>query len=240
MTRSPNRDLLGVVLALVALGGAGCASGRSVGLEEDRLDEAIATLTRPLPGDFAGLYAMRMSRSGGFRLAVITAGDGGRMTVSEPFGAAISLTAWSTGGPAVFFDMEAGCRRPAADVEEVLGVRAVPLAQAVRLLGGRLPALAGDDVVPRADGDIELVGDGWAARVRVAPDPWRVQEVAEVGALRGRGWRIELDDHTSSVPGRIRVENVDGRWVELELTRMEWPESARLPDLPDFPECGRP
>ena len=61
----------------------------------------------------------------------------------------------------------------------------------------------------------------------------------EARALKAgdRGWRIELEDHTSSVPGRIRVTNPDGRWVKLELARLEWPDDAPLPEVPDFPRC---
>jgi hypothetical protein len=159
------------------------------------------------------------------------------MTISEPFGAAVSLTAWSGSGTSVHFDMEEGCRRDAADLRQVLGLRALPLDQAVRLLGGRLPAAPGDDISSIDGPDLEIRGEGWAARVRLAADPWRVLEVAELGADRGEGWLIELDDHSSSVPGRIRVTNADGRWAELELSRMEWPVGAVLPMLPDFPTC---
>jgi hypothetical protein len=206
-------------------------------LDQSRLADGVAALTRPLPGDLAALYRMRVPKTGGLRLAVATSGDEGRMTISEPFGAAVSLTAWSGDGASVHFDMEHGCRRDVADLRQVLGLRALPLAQAVRLLGGRLPAVPGDDTRETEGSDIEIRGEGWAARIRLAADPWRVLEVAELGAGSDGGWLIELEDHSSSVPGRIRVTNADGRWAELELSRMEWPVGAVLPALPGFPRC---
>ena len=124
------------------------------------------------------------------------------------------------------------------DLEEVLGVGALPLAQAARLLGGRLPAAENDEIAVETDGSLTINGSGWAATVRIAPQPWRVVEVQEHRADRNAGWRLDLDDHTSSVPGRIRLEHADGRWAELDLTRLEWPEDQTLPPLPDFPPCG--
>jgi hypothetical protein len=238
MNPDRRRSLAVAVLAAVAVVGVGCASGSQVAVDPQRLDEAVSVLTRSLPGDLAALYSMRLARSGGLRLAVITAGESGRMTVSEPFGAAVSLTAWSAEGPAIHLELNEGCRSAASDLKEILGVGALPLGQAVRLLGGRLPAAPGDRLTIGSDSGIEVMGDGWAARVRVAPDPWRVVEVAELGAASGRGWVIELGDHTSSVPGRIRVVSADGRWAELRLTRMEWPDRQVLPELPDLPPCG--
>jgi len=236
---SGQRRAIGTAVLLVALTVAvGCASHGQVIVDSGQLVEAVKLLTRPLPGDFAALYSLRVARSGGLRMAVITAGDDGRLTISEPFGAAVSLTAWSASGPAVFFDMDKGCRREVVDLEEVLGAGAVPLNQAVRLLGGRLPVTPGDDVVFGSGGAIEVRGAGWAARIRLAPSPWRVVELSELRADGGGGWRLELRDHTSSVPGTIRLENSGGRWAELELKRLEWPEQASLPDLPTFEPCA--
>lgn len=238
----PSRDLgraLGagalVVLLSIAIG---CATqGRSV-IDPDSLDEAVVLLTRPLPGDIAALYSLRVAKSGGLRFAVITAGDAGRLTISEPFGGAVSLTAWSGEGPAVFFDMDQGCRREVADLEEVLGVGALPLVHAVRLLGGRLPVAPGDEVVVGPDGAIDVHGVGWGARIRLSENPWRVVEVNELRSDGLAGWQLELSSHTSSVPGTIRLENSDGRWAELDLKRLEWPEGASLPDLPVFERCA--
>lgn len=226
------------VLALTVVAHTGCESSRHSAATMEELDSAVALLVRPLPGDFAALYDLRVARSGGLRLAVLTRAGDGRMTISEPFGGAVSLSAWTAGGSSMFFDMDQGCRREVDDLEEVLGVGALPLSQAVRLLGGRLPMLPGDDVVITDGSDLRVSGDTWAVRVRLAADPWRVVEVVEDRSDENPGWRLELDSHTSSVPGRIRVENPDGRWAELELKRLEWPDATVLPDLPDFPHCG--
>jgi hypothetical protein len=101
---------------------------------------------------------------------------------------------------------------------------------------GRLPAANGDRVTAGEDGQILVEGRGWAARVTVAPDPWRVISVEEIGDRKGR-WSLELDDHTLSVPGRVRVENRDGRWAELELVRLEWNQGGDLPALPALQPC---
>jgi len=225
------------VLVLVVVAGIGCASRGPSIIESDQLAEAIAHLNRPMAGNLAALYDLRVAKTGGLRLAVITDGGNGRMTVSEPFGAAVSLTAWSAQDPSVFFDMELGCRREIDDLEEVLGASALPLGQAVRLLGGRLPVMPDDQIESGAGGVIEVRGAGWAAWIRLASDPWRVVEVGELRAPGGRGWHLELGSHTSSVPGSIRFENDDGRWAVLDLKRLEWPEEASLPDLPDFESC---
>jgi hypothetical protein len=158
------------------------------------------------------------------------------MTVSEPFGSAVSLTAWSGSASPTFFDLREGCRLDAADLELVLGVGTMPPPQAVRLLAGRLPATADDRVAVDGKGHILVEGLGWSAQVAVASDPWRVASVQGIGD-RGNGWRIELGDHTLSVPGQLRVENVDGRWAELELVRLEWNQGGDLPLLPDLRPC---
>jgi len=206
-------------------------------MDSAELAAAVAALNRPAAGDIAALYDLRVARSGGMKLAVITDRDSGRMTISEPFGSAVSLTAWSAASPTIFFDMDEGCRREVDDLEEVLGVGTLPLNQAVLLLGGRLPAMPGDDVEIGDGDEVEVHGAGWAVRLRLAANPWRVVELTELRSDGKGGWRIELSSHTSSVPGRIRLENADGRWVELELKRLEWPENASLPELPDFPVC---
>jgi len=199
-------------------------------------ETAIERLNRPLPGDPAALYRLRVSSSGGLRMSVLTSGDAGRLTVSEPFGSAVSLTSWSGSQPPTFFDLREGCRIQATDLEHALGVAAMPLPQAVRLFGGRLPATGDDWVAPREDGRILVEGLRWAALVTVAADPWRVVSVEQVDA-EGRGWRFELSDHSLSVPGFVRVENADGRWAELKLVRLEWNEGGELPSPPDLPLC---
>lgn len=227
-----------LILALTVVAHIGCESSRHPAVTSEEIDTAVALLARPLPGNFAALYDLRVARSGGLRLAVLTRAGDGRMTISEPFGGAVSLSAWTAGGPSMFFDMEHGCRREIDDLEEVLGVGALPLSQAVRLLGGRLPMLPGDDVVISDGFDLRVSGGTWAVRVRLAADPWRVVEVVEDRSDHRPGWRLELGSHTSSVPGKIRVVNPDGRWAELELKRLEWPDAVLLPDLPDFPSCA--
>ena len=169
-------------------------------------------------------------------MSVLTSGTSGRLTISEPFGSAVSLTSWSGSQQPAFFDLREGCRIQAVDLEDVLGVAAMPLPQAVRLFGGRLPAAGDDRVAPREDGRILVEGRRWAALVTVAADPWRVVLVEEVGDRR-KGWRIELSHHIQGVPGILRVENADGRWAELDLMRLEWNAGGDLPPLPNLPLC---
>jgi hypothetical protein len=224
-----------VVSVSLAITSIGC---RSVSQETADLDlgAAIDRLQRPLTADPAALYHVRVAASGGLRLAVLTSGEQGRLTVSEPFGSTVSLTSWSGSRPPTFLDLKHGCRLEASDLEQVLGIAAMPLPQAVRLLVGRLPAVDADRLSPRDDGKILVEGQGWAALVTVEPEPWRVVRVEEVGN-RGERWHLKLGDHSLSVPGSIRLENRDGRWVELELVRLEWNDGGELPSLPDLPLC---
>jgi hypothetical protein len=223
-----------VVPLLILLGLAGCQSVVPEIVPVDP-ETAIEKLNRPLSGDPAALYRLRVSSSGGLRMSVLTSGEDGRLTVSEPFGAAVSLTSWSGSHQPTFFDLREGCQIQATDLEQALGVAAMPLPQAVRLLGGRLPATGDDWIAPREDGRILVEGLDWAALVTVAADPWRVVSVEQVA--EGRGWRFKLSDHSLSVPGFVRVENADGRWAELELVRLEWNEGGELPSPPDLPLC---
>jgi len=225
-----------VVLPLVLfLGLAGCQSTAPETVPVDP-EKAIERLNRPLTADPAALYRLRVSASGGLRMSVLTSKENGRLTVSEPFGAAVSLTSWSGSQQPTFFDLRKGCRIQSMDLEQALGVAAMPLPQAVRLFVGRLPASGDDWIAPREDGRILIEGLRWAALVTVAAEPWRVVSVEQVGA-QGQGWRFELSDHSLSVPGFIRVENADGRWAELELVRLEWNDGAELPSPPDLPPC---
>jgi hypothetical protein len=162
---------------------------------------------------------------------VVTRGDAGRLTVSEPFGAAVSISAWRPDQVPVFFDLREGCRVDAADLSAALGVAGLPLAQAARLLGGRLPALANDRVDAGENGWVRIAGAGWDCRARVAAGPYRVEEVV------GGGWRIRLSEHTGSLPGFVRLERDEHGAVELRLVRLEWPEAQTLPELPDLPPC---
>ncbi len=241
--RSRSQDAFGVVALLILIPGAvGCSSAgtTSSGADAQQMIEAIERLDRPMVGDMAALYDLRVARSGGMRLSVVTAGRAGRLTISEPFGSAVSLTAWDADSPTVFFDMEQGCRREVRDLEDILGVGALPLEGAARLLGGRLPTTGGGVVRLDGDGAVEILEDDFVATVLLDSDPWRVVEVWVNRDDRGDGWHLELGSHASSVPGTIRIENPDGRWAVLELKRLEWPTGATLPDLPNnFPPCGR-
>ena len=205
-------------------------------LTRPELEAAIARLDRPLPGDPAALYKLKIPNAGGLRLSVRTSGEAGRLTVSEAFGSALSITAWEGSRPATFFDLREGCRLEASDLSQVLGVPALPMPEAVRLLAGRLPSSAGDRVSPGDDGRILVEGSGWAALVRVATEPWRVVEVTEAGGRKPQ-WRFELSDHSASVPGVVRVAQREGRRAELALIRLEWKDRGALPGLPDLPSC---
>jgi len=229
---TPRRaaTMAAVVVVMVL---SGCATAPRVSVDPTRMAEAEAAFNAPLPGELAVLYRMRIPRSGSLSLTVITDGASGRWTISEPFGSAVSMTAWNHAGDTLLYDMEVGCRRPVEDLREVVGIDAFPMTQAARLLAGRLPAAPGDRVVVTGGGEFEIHGDGWGVTAYVTADPWRV---VEVRPLRGR-WRIMLEEHEGSVPRRIRVKAGRGRWAELELSRIEWPEEVSLPALPAFPAC---
>ncbi len=225
-------SMAGVIVALVVVAGCATTSGHMRILD---LEAARERLGRPMTDDPAVLYRLRVPSSGGLRLAVMTSGDRGRLTVSEPFGSAVSLTAWSGSERPTFFDLRHGCRVEAADLEQALGVPAMPLPQAIRLMCGRLPAIEGDQVTETADGRLLVTGRGWSARVTVAAEPWRVVEVEEAGN-DDVGWRLELSDH-NVYPRSIRLERNGGGWAELELVGLEWNQTAQLPPLPDLPPC---
>jgi hypothetical protein len=222
-----------VLIALALL--TGCRSAAPPPGAAD-LEAARLRLNQPLPGNPAALYHLRVPSSGGLRLSLLTSGEAGRLTVSEPFGSAISLTAWAGATSSTFFDLRQGCRVDAADLEQILGIAAMPLPQAVRLLGGRLPAADGDRISIRPDGRLVVEGAGWKALIEVAPEPWKVMSVVEE-KVGGGGWKIELGDHTASVPGVVRVQRENGRWAELELVRLEWNAANELPLLPEMPAC---
>jgi len=170
-------------------------------------------------------------------MALQTSGAEGRLTVSEPFGSAVSITAWIGRQAPTFFDLRKGCRLEGADLGRVVGIDVLPLPQAVRLLAGRLPTLDDDLLSFREDGRFLVEGKGWAAVVTVASAPWRVVAVEEAGA-EGSPWSLVLKDHTSSVPGEVQVEQKDGRWVTLDLVNLEWKDGGTLPTLPDLPLCA--
>ena len=158
------------------------------------------------------------------------------MSVTEPFTGLLSLTAWSAGEPPRVWDMRHGCRLDRAELSDVLGLSAMPLAQAVRLLGGRLPVGPSDSVLVSSDGLLRIDGGGWSCTVGVAPAPWRVVRVEDAG--ENGAWWVELGDHGGSIPHTVRVERRDGPWARLELKRLEWKGGQELASLPDLPPCG--
>lgn len=229
------RRVLSSLAAICAVTFSGCRTSSPVFDPQD-LESARSELTRPLPADPSVLYRLRVSSSGRLRLSVLTSGDAGRLTISEAFGSALSITAWRASAPPRYYDLRESCQLEISDLSQVLGVGAMPLPQAVRLLVGRMPAVADDSVSPVGGSTFLVEGSGWAAEVEVADDPWRVIRVREVGESAS-GWKIVLEDHTGSVPGSVRVKRSDGRSAELELLRLEWNEGGDLPDLPDVPLC---
>jgi hypothetical protein len=216
--------------------GLGCQSTRPHFSVSD-LEAAAEELGRPLTGDPAALYRLRVAGSGGLRMALLTSGSGGRLTVSDPFGSAVSITAWRDREPPTFSDLREGCRLEAADLSQVLGIGAMPLPQAVLLLAGRLPASADDEISVQEGPWLVIRGSGWSSRVEVARDPWRVVSVQQVDGGTG-GWRLDLRDHIGPVPGSVRIRRGDGRWAELELVRLEWNDHPVLPPVPELPNCA--
>jgi hypothetical protein len=240
----PRRSGLRRLALLVAAGclvaaGACRSAVAPPAIDDVALGEAREALSGPLPGDLSALYHLRVPSSGALRLAVLERGGEGRLTVSEPFGGAVSVTSWAPGRTARVFDLREGCWQDAGQAAAGLGAAAMPLPQAVRLLGGRLPAVAGDRVDERPGVGFEVAGEGWRALVEVAPGPWRVTEVSELAPAGTSGWRIRLGDHTRSVPGRVRIDGAGRGWAELELVHLEWGGSV-LPGEPDLPPCGSP
>ena len=191
--------------------------------------EARDQLLGPPPGNMAALYRLRVRATGGLRLSVLTVWDAGRVTISEPFGSAVSLTAWQGLSHPMVFDLRERCRFTTNDLSGVLGVSNLPLPQAIRILAGRLPALEGDRIEVSADGRLRVIGARWSGLVTVATDPWRVVAVEDITEGEGNGWRVELRDHAVSIPGWLRVRGDDGRWAELELTRLQWNTTTELP-----------
>lgn len=229
-----------MLTAMLAL--TGCVSSRDLGrppqLDEAQRLEAMAELRQPPTGDLAALYRLRVPHSGGLRCSVLARGDSGRLTISEHFGSALSLAAWSADGAAEILDLRQGCRLPSGDLSAMLGVGRLPMANAVRLLGGRLPMVEGDESWWQDEGWLVISGPGWAGSVRLsAQPPWRVVELRGLASSPETGWRLLLDEHIGSLPGLIRIEQGEERWAELKLIRLQWDTAADLPALPDLPQC---
>jgi hypothetical protein len=234
-SRSRARIGLTAVAVIGAVGFIGCRTSAPE-FSPAALESARVQLMLPLPGDPAALYRLRVPTAGGLRMAILTSGTAGRLTISESMGSAISVTVWTGAGGGFFYDMREGCRLETADLSRVLGIGAMPLPQAVLLLAGRLPAAVGDTVSATDEGHLLIRGEGWAADVRVASEPWRVTAVREVG--NDPGWNIGLGNHTGSVPGSVRLKTSNRRWAELELIRLEWRDGGELPALPVLPWCA--
>ncbi len=237
--RTANRlagAALGIVLAATLVSGCRSASP-SQPMSSGDVAAAVAHLSRALPGDLAALYRLRVPSSGGLRLSIATAGDEGRVTISEPFGSALSLTAWSGVRSAEVLDLRKGCRFTTDGLSGVLGIGNLPLPHVVRLLAGLLPVIEGDRIDIQEDGRVRVAGQVWQGLVELADHPMRVVAVEDLSGGPGMGWRAELRDHTSSVPGWLRVRGREGRWAELELVRLEWHRGAALPPVPELPSC---
>jgi hypothetical protein len=228
------RGWLGSLLAAAAVALAGCRSTLPL-LPPEQLAAAAAELREAQPVEARALYRLQVPASSRLRLALVSGPHGGRLSVSEPFGALLSVTAWSRGEPPRLYDLEAGCRLDRADLAAILGVPSLPVAQAVQLLAGRLPALAQERVEATADGRLRVAGAGWSALVTVQAAPWRVVRVEEGSS---DGWSVALGRHEGAVPGWVSVERAEGRHVVLELIRMERGAVGALPKLPDLPPCG--
>jgi hypothetical protein len=234
----PGRWIVGVAVLAAAAAVGGCRSLASVG---DRpaggppIEEGAEHLSRPLPGTMVALYRMRVPSTGGLRLSVAGADDGpGRMTVSEPFGAAVLLAGWEAGQSPSAFDLRKGCRLDRPSWPGDLGLGGLPLRRLLRLLGGRLPALTVGEVRRVDDRVLEIAVGRDTVRATLARDPWRVVSVV------GGGFEIDLEGHTSSLPGRLRFRSSDGERADLELVRLQWHHDGEWTALPDLPACVSP
>jgi hypothetical protein len=233
--RGGARTAVALLAAVAVLGGCRSAGPPAPDIPRGQLEDAARVLGEPLPPRVAALYRLQVPESSGLRASLLTADDAGRLTVSDSFGRAVLLAAWSRDGEATLYDLDAGCAVSGADLSAVVGAGGLPVEQAVRLLAGRLPAVDGD-VVRIGSGQLEVDGTTWSARVTVAGDPWRVLEVRS-GTRAAEAWSITLGEHTGALPKEIRIERADGQWARLELIRRQLTGLGPLPDLPDLPPC---
>jgi hypothetical protein len=218
----------------------GCKSASEQVLDTDALANAVDELGRLSSRNVAALYNLRASASPALRMSIAALDGSGRLTISEPFGSAVSMAGWGAVESSRFLDLRKGCGIPDNDLSAIFGVSVMPMPQAVRLLSGGLPSVGSDVVSVNENGWIEVAGDGWSARIDVRPDPWRVVNVEEITADGSKGWRVRLRDHVVSVPGWIRVEGVGKRWAELDLRRIQRDTVTELPALPSLPPCKAP
>lgn len=235
--KRPARALGALFAAVAVTAGSGCRSSAPPAVDPGLVRLALPELQRPLEGDPAALYRLRVPNAANLRLALLVAGDAGRMTISERFGSALTLTAWKGEEAPDLLDFREGCMVRGADLTRILGVAVMPMPQAVRFLVGRLPAAGSDRVAVRPDGLIEITGDRWSAVAEVRPEPWRVVMIREV-ADGNRGWTVTITDHAAAVPAALTIRKPGEGWAELELVRLEWDEANQLPPRPQLPPCA--
>ncbi len=238
MCRTGQRLLRHTVIVVglaTAVGLAACRSAGTPVLSSAELHAGVSVLSRPLTGDLAALYRLTVPSSGGLRLSILTHGRAGRLTVSEPFGSAISLAAW--GVKTQLFDLRHGCRLEATQRQALFFEGRMPLEELARLLGGRLPSGPGDRIVVQPDGQVVILGHAWSCRVRLARNPWRVTYVEGPAGTAEARWHIRLGQHTSSLPGFLRAEWGHRKWAELKLVRLQWNTVRALPPVPELPPC---
>lgn len=212
---------------------AGCSSLKPVDAVGDiDLSSGMKLLSRPLPGPMAALYRLRAGSTGNLRLSLIADHEWGRMTVAESFGSTLSIVAWEGGGSLpLVLDMRHGCRLHQNDLAGVLGFSSIPVRRMMRLLGGRLPLEAGDQLERGSGGKLRIEGRNWKGRLVLASNPWRVVR------LNSGDFSVVLKDHTLSVPGRIEMEDLEGHRIRLDLLRLKWEIKRKPEELGDFPFC---
>lgn len=214
----------------------GCGS-TAPGVSANRANEALTILSAPLPNDLSAIYRLRVPKSAGLRMTVLARPDSGRLTVSRSLGSALTTVGWEPTQVPILVDYQEGCSLRSESISRVLGVGSLPLPQAVRLVGGRLPATDRDRVSVQPDGRLLVEGFRWGCLVKVARKPWRVVHVESVRGPSESAWSVRLSKHRGSVPGIVRFESSDDRWAEIELRGVQWNAIAELPGLPDFPPC---
>jgi hypothetical protein len=216
----------------------GCISSPFVHDSGERICSAVVDqLSRDLPGPIAALYRLRIPSTGGLRLSLLGLDHRGQLSVSEPFGALVSVSTWSDYESATVYDMKAGCRIDGASLDRVFGVASLPMSQALRLLSGRLPSIKGDRIAFGENNTLAVTGDHWKARIWLEEGPWRVVRVEDALNPAEALWSVDLSDHTSTVPGKIRFEHVQTGWAELELVSLQWNQLEALPAAPQLPLC---
>ncbi len=230
--------LFGTLLVASTIGLVGCRATTEVPvLSADEVAQAVPGLSAPVSGDLSAIYRLRIQRAGGLRMSVLARPDSGRLTISRPFGDAVSAVGWEPNQLPVLVDYREGCSVRAASIMDLLGVGSLPLPQAVRLISGRLPATSADRVTVESNGQLKIVGPDWKCLVFLAPNPWRVTRVESADVPVDSQWSIDLSDHEQVVPKRLRFEGSSERWAEIELRQLQWHPIDNLPAMPEMPPC---